>query len=262
MNKFNLLPFAIATALISLSPNAFADLSTDRAVVRNDGNERINATVKFQIPVNGDLYIATLVNGKLLFLADEGKLFTPDIVPFRSNSHFSEDIDALDISGQGIDPGLYPLYQVVVEPGSDPLNFLNWVGGLDGLSTINFNIGLPVDLTGDFDDNGFFDDDSNHDTFHDDDLNRDGFHDDDSDHDGLHVDDRNRDGYHDDDSNRDSFHDDDFDHDHFHDGDLNHDGFHDDDLNHDGFHDDDLNHDGQHDLNDDHGNHANDPNHS
>jgi hypothetical protein len=254
MNKFNLLPFAIATAtaLISLSPNAFADLATNRAVVRNDGSQYVRATVKFRAAVNGDLYFATRVHGRLYFLADEGKSFTTEVRPFRSNGHFSHDFLALDISGLGIAPGLYPFYQVVTTPGSDPLNFSNWVGGLGGLSTINFNIGLPVNLTGDFDDNGFFDDDSNHDTFHDDDINRDGFHDDDRNHNGLHDDDSNRDGYHDDDSNRDGYHDDDHDHDHFHD----------DDHNHDGFHDDDLNHDGLHDLNDDHGNHANDPNHS
>jgi hypothetical protein len=212
MNKFYLLPFAIATALTSLSPNAFADLSTDRAVVRNDDSQRVHATVKFHSPADGDLYIATEVDGKLHFLADEGKLFTTHVRPFRSNSHFVANIFALDISGRGIAPGLYPLYQVVAKPGSNPLNFSNWVGGLGGLSKINFNIGLSDNLTGDFDHNGFFDDDSNHDTFHDDDVNRDGFHDDDSNHDGLH----------------------------------------DDDHNHDGFHDDDLNHDGHHDLNDDH----------
>ena len=190
MNKFNLLPFAIATALISLSPNAFADLSTDRAVVRNDNSQqRVRATVKFPNAVDGDLYIATQVDGKLYFLADEGKLFTTDIRPFRPNSHFSEDISALDIPGRGIAAGLYPLYQVVAVPGSNPLNSSNWVGGLGGLSTINFNIGLSDNLTGDFDHNGFFDDDSNHDTFHDDDINRDGFHDDDRDHNGLHDDD-------------------------------------------------------------------------
>jgi hypothetical protein len=226
MHKINLLPFAIATALMSLSPNVFADLSTNRPVVSNDGNERVTAKVKFQTPVNGDLYIATRVNGELLFLADEGTLFTTAIVPYRANSHFSGDFDALDISGQGINPGRYPLYQVVTQPGSDPLNFMNWIGGLGGLSTINFNIGLPVNLSGDFDKNGFSDDDHNHDGFHDDDNNRDGLHDDDNDHNG------------------------------FHDDDLNHDGFHDDDLNHDDLHDQDNN------LNDDHGNHRNDPNHT
>jgi hypothetical protein len=246
MYKFNLLPFAIATALISLSSNAFADLATNRAVVSDDGSQQVTGTVKFQTAVNGDLYIATQVNGELLFLADEGSSFTTDIRSFRSNSHYSEDIDALNISGMGIPPGHYPLYQVVTVPGSDPRDFQNWIGGLSGLSTINFNIGLPVNINGDFDNNGFSDDDNNHDGFHDDDINRDGLHDDDVNHD--------------------SFHDDDINHDGFHDDDVNHDGFHDDDLNHDGFHDGDLNHDGLHDqgnnLIDDHGNHMNDPNHS
>jgi hypothetical protein len=196
MYKFNLFKFAIATALTLLSSNTFAELVTSRAVVSNDGNERITATVRFHTAVNGDLYIATQVNGELLFLADEGSFFTTDIRPFRPNSHFSEDIQALNISGRGIAPGRYPLYQVVTQPGSDPLNFQNWIGGLSGLSTINFNIGLPVNVTGDFDHNGFSDDDKNHDGFHDDDKNHDGFHDDDRNHDGFHDDDRNHDGFH------------------------------------------------------------------
>ncbi|WP_432744799.1 hypothetical protein ABXJ76_05230 [Methylobacter sp. G7] len=201
MHKFNLLSFAILSALISLSFNASADISTDRAVISNNGSEQVTARVRFQTPVNGDLYIAVQVNGELLFLADEGANFTTAITPFRSNSHFSGSIDALNISGLGIAPGRYLLYQVVTEPGSDPLNFMNWMGGLGGLSTINFSIGLPANSTGDFDNNGFPDDDNNHDGYHDDDSNHNGFHDDDQNHDGFHDDDVNRDGLHDDQEN-------------------------------------------------------------
>tara|TARA_R110002073_G_scaffold16629_1_gene63661 strand:+ start:848 stop:1213 length:366 start_codon:yes stop_codon:yes gene_type:complete len=70
--------------------------------------------------------------------------------------------------GQGVPPGRYPIFKVVTQPGTNPLDFRNWIGGLGGLRSINFIIGLSDDESLDFDNDGFPDDD----------LNRDGFHDD------------------------------------------------------------------------------------
>lgn len=81
--------------------------------------------------------------------------------------------------------GRYPLYQVIAKSGSNPLNPDNWIGGSAGLSIINFNIGLPCEINGDFDEDGFADDDLNRDGFHDDDLDQDGFHDQDFNRDGV-----------------------------------------------------------------------------
>ncbi len=204
MQKIKALFFLIILSLVST--DTLADLKTDRSVNRNDGTHRIVATARFLEPVTGDLYIATQVNGELRFII-EGGAFSLEPVPFRPNDVFSEDIPVLDLSGQGIPPGRYPLFKVVTQPGTDPLDFRNWVGGLNGLSRINFIIGLPVNESLDHDDDGFPDDDLNRDGYHDDDDDRDGHHDDDLDRDGFHDDDLDRDGFSDDD---DQFEDDQF----------------------------------------------------
>lgn len=218
MKRTKFLILAIILSLNVVSTIALADLRTDRAVVKNDGSEEIVAVARFSDPVEGDLYIATQIDGELIFIVNEGIELSPTPVPFRANGIFTDDIVVLNASALGILPGRYPLFKVVTLPGTDPLDFRNWVGGLNGLSRINFSIGLPTNESLDHDDDGFPDDD----------LNRDGYHDDDLDLDGLHDDDSNRDGFHDDDSDRDGFHDDDSDRDGFHDDDLNHDGLRDD----------------------------------
>ncbi len=185
MNFFKMKPLLLAMTLGSLTTSAAAHLYTPKAVVDNVGQDRIQAVVQFHEPVAGDLYVATVLNGEFYFLAQTGQL-TPDILPFRQNQDFSQDITALDFDTTGIPAGRYPLYQVVTEPGGDPLNFTHWIGGLAGLSVINFNVGLPTSESGDLNGDGFADDDHDHDGFHDDDHNRDGFHDDDANHDGYH----------------------------------------------------------------------------
>tara|TARA_R110002073_G_scaffold325653_1_gene504922 strand:- start:1748 stop:2494 length:747 start_codon:yes stop_codon:yes gene_type:complete len=176
MNKIYLL---ILTVILSVfSTNLCADLKTDRAVVRNDGTEQVVAVASFQEPIAGDLYIATQVNGALLFILNDGKGFSTIPAPFQANSDFSTDLIVLDEPGQGISAGRYPLYKVVTQSDTDPLDFRNWIGGLNGLHSINFMIGLSSDETQDLDEDGFPDDDLNRDGFHDDDMNRDGFHDD------------------------------------------------------------------------------------
>ncbi len=183
MRKINLFVFLVI--LIILNTSVSADLRTDRAVLRNDGTEQIVAIARFQDPVEGDLYIATQVNGELLFISNEGNNFSSTPVPFRANSLFSEDIAVLNVRSQGIPPGRYPLFKVVTQPGTDPLDFRNWVGGLGGLRSINFIIGLSADESLDLDGDGFPDDDLNRDGFHDDDIDRDGFHDGDRDRNGF-----------------------------------------------------------------------------
>ncbi len=183
MNKVNLFIFSVI--LYASSTNALADLRTERAVFKNDGTGQIVAVARFQEPVEGDLYIATQVNGALLFIINEGTAFSSTPVPFRANSLFSEDIVVLNVRDQGISPGRYPLFKVVTQTGADPLDFRNWVGGLNGLRSINFIIGLSSDESLDLDDDGFPDDDLNRDGFHDDDIDRDGFHDGDRDRNGF-----------------------------------------------------------------------------
>ena len=183
MNKVNLFIFSVI--LCALSTDALADLRTDRAVLKNDGTGQIIAIARFLEPVEGDLYIATQVSGALVFIINEGTAFSSTPAPFRANSLFSEDIVVLNVRDQGISPGRYPLFKVVTQPGADPLDFRNWVGGLGGLRSINFIIGLSSDESLDLDNDGFPDDDLNRDGFHDDDIDRDGFHDGDRDRNGF-----------------------------------------------------------------------------
>ncbi len=164
MKKLKLKPSVLALGLSLFTCMASAELSSNRAVVKNDGSERVSASVNFPILVFGDLYIATQVNGQLLFLTKGGKEFTPDIVPLTKNSEYIGKHDLFDFSGLGMVPGVYPLYQVVVNPGTNPLQPSNWVGGL---SSFQYSIGLPLSVTKDLNNDGFADDDMNHDGFHD-----------------------------------------------------------------------------------------------
>lgn len=184
MSKINFL-IMLAILISILSTNTLADLKTDRTVVRNDGTERVVAIARFQEPILGDLYVAAQVNGNLIFITNEGSSFSSTPAPFRADSVFSEEIVVLDANVEGLEPGRYPLYKVVTQPGTDPLDFRNWIGGLGGLRSINFLIGLSTDETLDHDDDGFSDDDLNRDGFHDDDIDRDGFNDFDLDRDGI-----------------------------------------------------------------------------
>ncbi len=194
---------AIIIVILCVSnTGVLADLRTDRSVIKNNlradtrasriDGERVVAIARFQEPIAGDLYIAAQINGALTFIANEGNEFSSIPVPFRANSILSEDIIVLNIVGQGIPPGRYPLFKVVTQPGTDPLDFRNWIGGLGGLRSINFIVGLSDDESLDFDDDGFPDDDLDRDGFHDDDTDRDGFHDGDLDRDGFHDDEETR----------------------------------------------------------------------
>lgn len=148
------------------STSAVADLKTDRSVILNDGTHKVSATARFSKEITGDLYIATQIAEQLIFII-EGGASSLDPTPFIANSTFSDDISILEISGEGIPPGEYPLFKLIVLSGASPLDVTNWIGGINGLSKINFIIGLPVEESLDFNDDGFPDDD----------LNRDGFHD-------------------------------------------------------------------------------------
>ncbi len=219
------------------------ELETDRSVLKRSPGERLVLRTRFSEPKTGDLYLAAMLGNSLLFF-NSNNVLTPSPAPFRHYQDFSGTETLLDMDTQQIPSGTYPLYQVVTVPNGNVLNPNDWVGGLSSLSAINFVVDRPVEVTHDYNEDGFPDTDQNRDGFHDDDFNRDGFHDDDFNRDGFHDTDSDRDGFHDDDLDRDGYHDDDFDRDGFHDGDSNRDGFHDNDADHDGFQDNDLNHDG------------------
>ncbi len=200
MNLFKLKPVVLAVGLSALSNFALADISTSKAVLGNDGRDYLAASANFTTPVTGDLYLAIGVQGKLLFLANGGTLLTETVSPFAANQTYTGVMPLFYFSTAGIPAGRYPVYQLVAQAGTDPLNFTNWVGGLAGLSTINFMIGLPVTQSGDFDGDGFADSDLNRDGYYDDDHDKDGYYDDDHDKDGYYDDDYDRDGWRDSDN--------------------------------------------------------------
>lgn len=193
MTQLKLKSFVTAIAFSAASNLAFAELATSQAVL-NGTSDHIAATTNFATSTVGDLYVATSVGGQLLFLVNNGEQFSFDAIPLESNQTYLGERVLFNFPTAGIAPGRYPLYQVVTESGTSPLDVANWIGGL---SMIHFTLGLPVEINGDFNQDGFADDDSNHDGFHDDDANFDGFHDDDLDFDGFHDDDLNHDGFHD-----------------------------------------------------------------
>lgn len=184
----------VAVIALSVASNAsFADLNTPKAVL-NTVNDRLVVSSSFVTPVSGDLYLATIVGGKLIFLINNGQQASYDAAPFATNQTYQEPRILFDMSTAGIPAGRYPFYQVVTKTGMSLFDQANWMGGV---SLINFMVGLPVEVSGDFNQDGFADDDSSRNGFYDDDLNYDGYHDDDLDRDGYHDDDLNRDGYHD-----------------------------------------------------------------
>ena len=157
----------MAIILLFLNTQSFADLRTDRAVIKNDGSENIFAIASFSEPVEGDLYVATQVDGEIVFLINEGSEFSAEPAPFRADSQFEDDIVVLDQPVDGMVPGHYPLFKIITQPDTNPLDFRNWVDGINGLSRINFSIGLSVEESEDHDSDGFPDGD----------LNRDGYRD-------------------------------------------------------------------------------------
>jgi len=193
MKSKRLLLFFLLTAVAM--PTWSGELYTPQTVLESD-NEQLVAKAKFDDPEAGDLYLATILGGKLWFLI-QGPSLTESIVPFIANDTFQGEYPLFSIEAGVLPAGNYPLYQVVTQPNSDPLNSDNWVGGSEGLNLLNFSLGLPKARHGDFNGDGFANDDRNRDGFADDDRNQDSFHDDDLDQDGFHDDDLDQDGLHD-----------------------------------------------------------------
>ena len=191
MKLFKLNAVALAIGVSALSNMAVAEITTPRAVVGNDGAESLIATANFSSAVEGDLYVAIVVGDTLLFLVDNGNKVTESVNPFAESQQYVGTIPLLDFSTEGVPAGRYPMYQVVTQAGTNPLDTTNWV---TDLSSINFMVGLPVEVSGDFDQDGFADNDVNQDGFYDDDLNRDGFRDGDFNKDGFDDADLNQNG--------------------------------------------------------------------
>ena len=102
--------------------------------------EKAVISVTFATPVRGDLYLAVNINNELYFFAEQGNSFSKAIVPWVRNSYFANDLNVLEIVNSGVPAGIYPLFEVVTLPGKNPLDFSNWVGGLNALSQLNIQL--------------------------------------------------------------------------------------------------------------------------
>lgn len=115
-----------------------ADLSANTTSISNGAKALVS--VNFPKPVTGDLYLAVSINNGLYFFGDQGVKFSPAIIPYQKNGVFNTKFDVLEVASAGVPAGIYTLYQVVTLPDRDPRDFNNWVGGLGGLSSLNFSI--------------------------------------------------------------------------------------------------------------------------
>ncbi len=190
MNKIGL----ISLCLLSVSAWS-SELRISKGVYC--GNDDVNVTANFPANETGDMYAATIINQQLRFITPTGLTSNP--VPFIANSTFNGEYNLFSHKQLGVTQGIFQIYQVLTIPGGDPLNVNNWIGGFAGLNIVNLSLCQPREINGDYDDDGFADDDKDRDGFYDDDKDRDGYRDDDKDHDGYRDDDKDRDGYRDDD---------------------------------------------------------------
>lgn len=124
---------------------AWAHLSADKTVINSSTGKAV-VRVSFATPIKGDLYLATIINSRWYFFADNGAKFSPDVAAFIKNGYFVEDRELLTLFSNGIPAGIYSLYQVVTYTGKTPLDFRNWIGGQNSLSELQLRINLPADI--------------------------------------------------------------------------------------------------------------------
>jgi len=148
MKKLTLAIFLLTVGLSAWS----SELYTPQAVPKGD-NEELVAKTRFNSPESGDMYLATMMGGKLRFLL-QGPTLTESIIPFRANETFQGEYPLFSIKAGLLPPGNYPLYQVVTVPNGKllnedgSLNVTDWIGGIGGLNFMSFSVGLPTEERG------------------------------------------------------------------------------------------------------------------
>ncbi len=131
----------LAITLLTISFSGWSsELYTPQAVLHDD-NEKLVAKVRFDAPETGDMYVAAIAGGKLLFLSQSGG-WTETPAPFQANETFQGEYPLFSVDAGQLPPGNYPIYQIVTVPKGDPLNVDNWIGGMGGLNSLSFSVGL------------------------------------------------------------------------------------------------------------------------
>ncbi|MCK5720469.1 MAG: hypothetical protein KAH84_11055 [Thiomargarita sp.] len=126
---------------LSFSSNS-SELYSPQTILHGD-NQEITAKVKFASRETGDMYVATFLAGKLLFLTTEMNWVTT-ITPFLQNQTFEGEYPLFSVESGVLVGGNYPLYQIISKTNTDPLNPENWLGGEAGLNFLSFSL-LPED---------------------------------------------------------------------------------------------------------------------
>lgn len=169
MKSLNKLTTIVSSCLLSFSVSA-GELYAPRTIFDHTDTNLV-AKLRFAQPETGDMYLATMIETQLLFITPTGLNATP--APLLRNTTFEGEYDILSVNTNDLTAGIYPLYQLITIPEGNPLNVMDWIGGFDSLHTINFMIGMPPEVSGDGDGDGFADDDVNHDGYRDNHFNHD-----------------------------------------------------------------------------------------
>jgi hypothetical protein len=159
MLTFKSLPLALGFCLLSGSVIS-SELNTPRTVIRD--NDNINVTARFPNGETGDLYLATVVNGKVMFITSNG--LTEQVEPKNKAQYFEGIYPLLNTPASTLTPGVYPLYQVLTRTDGNPYNQADWIGTI---AQMNFTVKMPDSVGRDYNRDGFPDDDVNHTGFHD-----------------------------------------------------------------------------------------------
>ncbi|MDD2817087.1 MAG: cytochrome c [Thiotrichaceae bacterium] len=153
------LPLALGLCLLSGSVIS-SELNAPRTVIRD--NENISVTARFPNGETGDLYLATVLDGKVMFITPNG--LTERTEPKHRSQYFEGHYPLLDTPASALTPGVYPLYQVLTRTDGNPYNQADWIGNI---AQMNFTVKMPDDVGRDYNRDGFPDDDVNHTGFHD-----------------------------------------------------------------------------------------------
>ncbi|MEN8218552.1 MAG: hypothetical protein ABFS56_19730 [Pseudomonadota bacterium] len=139
MKKINLALFLLLFSHLVWS----GELYTSNPVLNGD-NGKIVVMARFNTPESGDMYIITLIDNNILFF-NKMSGWNNFPVPFIANSTFQGEYTVFSVDAKQMAPGNYQLFLIVTVVDGEPLDSNDWIGGLDGLSSVNFNVSVPFE---------------------------------------------------------------------------------------------------------------------
>ena len=140
--------------------SCFADtqLLTPNPVLYNNA-VALEINLHLTMPLTGDLYLATQLpsDPQLLFITPTMGLQSSP-TPYLAKQTFTGDSTLLSIASDGMPMGIYPVYQIITQVGASPFDSSAW---LTPLNMLQFSVGLPPHITGDYNSDGLADGDCN-----------------------------------------------------------------------------------------------------